>query len=306
LDAATTASADAGRAALGTQSANPGIPPDPNAQIVDAGRAAPDAQSSTGNAAEPGAATHAQLAGRAIADALAGLPQFQNTPPSALQRFSDMLYRVASESADISAGDTSKLTALLEKLFTKVARSDENAGERLKAAKEELFARLTMLEEAISRAAPKARAEMLEQTQRLSDHVRLLNSIDQFVYMQLPVNTAAGNKSAEVYVFKRKGRGRIDPENVNILLAIDLENMGHWEGLVNIRKKDVSIRMQVPGEAQKAFFSENTVMLHELLSEAGFKLTGADINCATEETTPLTALVALERYTTGRGIDFMI
>jgi hypothetical protein len=259
-------------------------------------------------AAEQGTqATPAQLAGKAIADALAGLPQFRSTPPPALEHFSNMLYRVAAESADISGGDTAKLAALLDKLFTKIEKSDGNDGERLRASKEELFARLTMLEEAISRAAPKARAEMLEQTQKLIDHVRLLNSIEQFVYMQLPVSTASGNKSAEVYIFKRKGgKGRIDPDNVNILLAIDLEHMGHWEGLVNIRKKDVSIRMQVPGEEQKAFFSANTVMLHELLSEAGFKLTGTDINCATDETTLVTALTALDRYTPRRGIDFMI
>jgi len=255
----------------------------------------------------PRAPVHASVSG-AIAGLLSEIPEFRGAPAAALERFSDMLLRVANDSAGAGEGDAGKLAALIDKLFTRIARHDKDSGQRLRNAREELFARLTLIEEEVSRAAPHARAEMVEKTLRLMDHVRLLNSIDQFVYMQLPVKLCDERKTAELYLFKRKGGKRADPSAVNILLAIDLENMGHWEALVNFRQKDVSIQMEVRGEKEKEFFGENTVLLHELLAEAGFKLVSTDIKHSRKETTPLTALSSFKGYSSGRAgaIDYLI
>ena len=242
-----------------------------------------------------------------ITQLLSELPEFRETPVAALERFSNMLLRVAGDSAEISNGDTEKLKLLLDKLFTRIEKNDQDAGQRLKGAREELFARLSFIEEAIMRASPSAKAEMLDQTQRLMEHVRTLNNIDQFVYMQLPVTLGEERKSAELYLFKKKGGKRNDPDNVNILLALDLEHMGHWEALVNIRNKDVSIKMEVSGAAEKDHFSSHTVLLHNMLAEADFKLVSTDISCSDEETTPLTALAVLERQTSvKKAVDFFI
>jgi len=265
-------------------------------------------------AAERGAQTSEQAEqttqpmGNMVARLLSNLPEFSGTPQSALQRFSEMLLRIAGENPE-AANTTEALTAQLDKLFTKIGRNDSDAGARLLDARQELYARLALIEEAISSASQPARAEMLVQTQKLMDHVRLLNSIEQFVYMQLPVQLSEERKTADLYVFKRKGGKRADPENVNILLAIDLEFMGHWEALINIKNnKDVSIQMEVPGEAEKDHFNSNTVLLHQMLDEAGFKLVSTNIKFSEKETTPLTALSAFDRYTGGKQgiIDFMI
>jgi len=249
----------------------------------------------------------AQSMSNVVAQLLSNIPEFSGTPQSALHRFSEMLLRVAGDTAE-TANNTEKLADQLDKLFTKIGKEDIDAGARLKDAREELFTRLALIEEAISRAAQPARAEMLVQTQKLMDHVRLLNSIEQFVYMQLPVQLSEEKKTADLYVFKRKGGKRADPDNVNILLAIDLEFMGHWEALLNIKNKEVSIQMEVPGEAEKEHFNANTVLLHNMLHDAGFKLVSTNIKFSEEETTPLTALSAFDRYTGGKQgiIDFKI
>ena len=238
---------------------------------------------------------------------LSDIPEFSGTPNSALERFSEMLLRVAGDTSE-TAGNTDTLATQLDKLFTRIGMNDSDAGARLKDAREELYTRLALIEEALSSAAQPARAEVLAQTQRLMNHVRLLNSIEQFVYMQMPVQLADERKAADLYVFKRKGGKRADPDNVNILLAIDLEYMGHWEALVNIKNKDVSIQMEVPSKAEKDHFNENTVLLHNMLDDAGFKLVSTNIKFSEKETTPLTALSTLDRYTGGKQgiIDFMI
>jgi len=250
-----------------------------------------------------GAALNSQLSAL-----LSEIPEFRGTPASALERFSNMLLRVARDGAVNVGDEKEKLAALLDKLFTRIGKGDKDAGARLKIAREELYARLALVEEAISRAAPPARAEMAQQTQRLMEHVRILNSIDQFAYMQLPVQFGQERKTAELYMFKRRGKGRADPENVNILLALDLENMGHWEALLNIRNKEVSIQMEVQGAPEKEHFSNNTVMLHDMLAEAGFKLINTGITYSEKETTPVTALAAFDKYAGVRAgaIDFMI
>ena len=262
-------------------------------------------QTSSVNNSEQGVQS-TEFTGRAIAELLSELQEFRGTPAPALERFSNMLLRVWGESAGEASGDMEKLANILDKMFTRIEKNDKDAGARLKGAKEELFARLALLEEAITRAEPPARTQMLEQTRRLMDHVRLLNNIDQFVYLQLPVQIGEERKTAELYLFKKKGGKRVDPENVNILLALDLENMGHWEGLINFKSKDVSVRMEVAGPKEKAHFSENTVLLHELLSEAGFKLVSTDITHSKQETTPLTALSVFDKLTTRAGIDFKV
>jgi hypothetical protein len=160
------------------------------------------------------------------------------------------------------------------------------------------------------KASPSARAEMLEQTQRVMEHVRILNNIDQFVYMQLPVQLGNERQNADLYLFKKKGGKRVDPDNINILLALDLQHLGHWESLINIKSKDVSIKMEVAGAAEKDYFSAHTVLLHNMLHDAGFKLVNTDISYSKEEeeTTPLSALAAFDKYSSSqiKKIDFKI
>jgi len=280
------------------------------AQAATQGDASPVPSEAAGNqsssSSQPATQT-AQSMSSVVAQLLSNIPEFSGTPQSALHRFSEMLLRVAGGTPE-AASNTEALTAQLDKLFTKITKEDTDAGARLRDAREELFTRLALIEEAISRAAQPARAEMLVQTQKLMDHVRLLNSIEQFVYMQLPVQLSEEKKTADLYVFKRKGGKRADPDNVNILLAIDLEFMGHWEALLNIKNKEVSIQMEVPGEAEKEHFNANTVLLHNMLNDAGFKLVSTNIKFSEEETTPLTALSSFDRYTGGKQgiIDFKI
>jgi len=106
----------------------------------------------------------------------------------------------------------------------------------------------------------------------------ILNDVEQIVYMQLPVQLNEEQKVGDLYVFKRRRDKGEDPENVNVLLAIDLEFMGHWEALLSIKGKEVSIRMEVSGEAEKEQFDSNTVLLQNMLQEVGFKLVSTDIN----------------------------
>ena len=300
---ATTAipTAEAGQAPPSQAQTSTVFPP------VGDGQARPNAEQATTQTSAPGTpamttpaeipttqASPAPTLGNMVAQLLSQVPEFSGTPSSALERFSEMLLRVAGDTIGVADGET--LEAQIEKLFTKIDAGGSNTGTELRQAREELFARLAMLEEAVSNSSQQAKTELLSQTHRLMDHVRTLNNIEQFVYMQMPVSQNDQRKSAELYIFKRKGRRQADPDNVNILMAIDLEFMGRWEAMLNIKGKDVTLNMEVRGDAEKKHFNENTVLLHRLLDEDGFRLVGTNIKLFKEETTPLNALTALDRY----------
>ena len=286
-----------GQPGVSAQTQAPGVPTEQGQPATTAAQT-PNSAQPTLTAAEP--PTLASM----VTELLSQVPEFGSTPHSALERFSEMLLRVAGDTFG-GAAEGETLEMQLEKLFTRIGVGDADAGTHLRQAREELFARLAMLEEAISNSAQQRATDLLSQTHRLMDHVRTLNNIEQFVYMQMPVLVNDQQKSADLYIFKRKGRRQVDPDNVNILMAIDLEFMGRWEALLNIKGKEVTLNMEVRGEREKEHFNENTVMLHRLLDEDGFKLVGTNIKLLSEKTTPLTALNAVERYQgkTQTGID---
>ena len=294
------ASGSAGLAAAGAAG------PATSAASAEAATAA-SAEAAAASASQPPDGTAQAAGGRfQVSEWLSSLPEFRSTPRPALDRFSDMLMRIAGDAAAAPQDTVERLREMLQKLFTGIGSGEAGAGERLKNAREELYARLALIEEQAVRASPRGGSELLDRTRRLMDHVRLLNSVDRFAYMQLPIIMGDERRTAELYIFKRKGGGKkFDPENVNILLALDLTYMGRLEALLNIRDKDVSVKMEVRGEEERSYFSDNTVLLHEMLAEAGFKLVNTAITCSAKETTPITALAPSARAAGGR-IDYVV
>ena len=70
----------------------------------------------------------------------------------------------------------------------------------------------------------RGKTELIEQTQKLLNHIKAFNAIDQYIYSQIPILLNGEYRTAELYFFrKRKGGRKIDPENVKILLALDLK-----------------------------------------------------------------------------------
>ncbi|MDR3209096.1 MAG: flagellar hook-length control protein FliK, partial [Oscillospiraceae bacterium] len=201
-----------------------------------------------------------------------------------------------------------KLAAFVDKLFT---RTEGNGGDgaALRKARAELLTRLTLVEETAARSELPGRAAVTEQTRRLTNHVSVLSDIEQYAYVQLPVTLAQERKTAELYVYKRNRNGRrIDPNDANLLLALELTNMGHWEAFVNVRGKEVSVKMTTESEGARSVLEAAGAKLHGLLSEAGYKLSGMKVTCSGAETTPLTAMQILRANEVERvrGIDLAV
>ena len=264
--------------AEGTQPASQagglGLPPQEPALPV-AAAAAPVARAATAPPAEGLAATD-----NPVARVLEQLAQPAATAASSqkLEAFGRTLEAAARELEGILALPEAEQSAGLEQfvkqMFTRIDRDARDTPQLLQKARDELFARLTLMDEALRQSGGPQREAVAQQTRQLMDHLRALGRIEQFTYVQLPIEQNGRQQTAELYICRNKERGkkRIDPENVRILLALDLEHMGHVQAFVTIRGKDVSMRLDVGSQAGADYFRSQTVALHGMLVESGYRL----------------------------------
>lgn len=108
----------------------------------------------------------------------------------------------------------------------------------------------------------------------IEDGIRLLNQINtNSTYIQIPLNISGFNTTGELYVLKNdKRKKRIDPGNVVMLIALDTQNIGRIETLVDIKDKNVGINLRAEDKTVMDFIKENFRYLYSSLKDKGYRL----------------------------------
>ena len=231
-------------------------------------------------------------------EALASSPLLDGLSERTLAGMAESLNRIA-DSIPKSSTETElfeNIARFARELFVRLdGQDDADMGERLKNIREDLYIKLAYFRDAVASSGASAKDVLLEQTQKLMDHLRLLNGLDQFVCVQVPVQLEDRNANAELYIFKRKknGRPQIDPENVKILLALDLTHMGKLETMIEILGRDVALRFEVENDDVARELRYNSARIHKLLEEAGYKFAGSTFAAKKSDSTIETALLTL-------------
>lgn len=283
-------------------------------QIRSDGEQAQDAQTPAQDAQTPARSAQAPAADFSLSERgsvirmLAQMPSFESMSDRALGQiagFLEGLPQMETPGGDLKALGES-LTKLIDELFVR----PKGEAKDIQRAREELYVRLSYLREAISRSGMERGGALVERTERLMEHAKLMSDIEQFVYVQIPVKNGEDTTMAQLYVFRRESGGsrRIDPENARILLALDLTNMGHIESFIEIKGREVSLQLEVESEGVKAAFMRGTARLNTLIAEAGYKFSNSAVRLREKETTLETGLLSLlsfERRTMA-GLDFTI
>jgi hypothetical protein len=103
------------------------------------------------------------------------------------------------------------------------------------------------------------------------DFVKNINA--NINYVQIPIQMNEKNTTAEIYVFNNKKRSKsVNPENATILVALDLDKLGHIESLITVDKKNVNITFKVEEEGFKKVISKYSEALRLSLEARGFRL----------------------------------
>lgn len=159
-------------------------------------------------------------------------------------------------------------------------------GESLKRQIETQFDRMAELGQkaALSGTESKAAGTVFE---NYSATLRQLQHIQQFTYLQFPVMLREKESTAELYVFRRDGRGKpIEPGATVVMLSLDTQHMGRVESVVRAENRSVHIRMRVENERVAKMFESKAAILDRELAQAGYSLTRMACSVADAPATP--------------------
>jgi hypothetical protein len=109
------------------------------------------------------------------------------------------------------------------------------------------------------------------------EHLQLLNlpardDPNAHLFLQLPLLFGQERTTADLRAFyaERDGRRQIDPENVRVVLRLDLTHLGRVGVDLRVANRIVDCRIDVDGEAQRALFSEAGEDLKAGLERCGY------------------------------------
>ncbi len=205
--------------------------------------------------------------------------------------------------ATAAAGDDDGLPRLIRtvaSLFVAVGAAADAGGQLQQAAAE----RNTHLQELAARldtAVPGDR-DAARQVQRMNTTASLISDINQYAYQQIPVQMNDRTRTVELYVMKNgKGRKKIDPENANILIALDTDHMGHLETAVHVSKKTVRLRFGVERPDLVGHVNGYLPDLANAMQAIGYRLGDLRLQVIERPVTPLTAPQAAEEEPVPQG-----
>jgi hypothetical protein len=167
--------------------------------------------------------------------------------------------------------DVKEIKQELKNLFLKpeLLQNKEEVIENLKDI-EKLGAKLETLikEQGLDH---KVDTSVLQDVKGSIDFVKNINA--NINYVQIPIQMNEKNTTAEIYVFNNKKRSKsVNPENATILVALDLDKLGHIESLITVDKKNVNITFKVEEEGFKKVISKSSEALRLSLEARGFRL----------------------------------
>jgi hypothetical protein len=119
--------------------------------------------------------------------------------------------------------------------------------------------------------------------------IKLINEINYIgvPYMQLPVNINGYKTTAELFVMKRhKGGKRMDPNNLVMYISLDTMNIGRVETILDIKGKNINMRLRTEKQQINDYFRENIDQLYASFSECGYKLSDVKYTIIDSATPP--------------------
>ncbi|NLT17240.1 MAG: hypothetical protein GXY11_06435, partial [Clostridiales bacterium] len=270
-----------------SQPVNPAAPGQARAAQAAPGAVQPDAAAGTPVQQAPAAATPTSVGSqpvnpgtpeqaRAARESETGAEGYGGKAEAGAQKDESFAYTEGLTRAD--PGE-----ALMREIRDLFVRPDapDFGGESLKRRAEALSERLEELgQKAGSAGLRDAAGNLIAQD-------RLASQVQQFTYLQIPVMLREKGTTAELYVFRRNGKGKpVDPGATVVMIVLDTEHMGRVETVVRAEDKNVQLKMRVRDRRVAQMLEEKAALMDRALEETGFRLTQMSCRVADAPVTP--------------------
>lgn len=100
------------------------------------------------------------------------------------------------------------------------------------------------------------------------DFMKTLN--ETFQYIQLPLKMQSQNAHGDLYVMTRKESLKKDPNNLKVLLHLDMDHLGTLDIHITKENTSVSTQFYVSTEETKHLLEKNIQLLHDAINEQGY------------------------------------
>ena len=227
------------------------------------------------------AATRSQLAdGSMTLESLLSLINdiYDNTPSTALGEKnllpSSVLEAFIKVSDNLSDVDRQKLAHLLksdtardlltETLHNRWTLSPNDLTQENKVR--EFFKRLDKDLDHIKELATNSKLIDTQSTQssinKLQDNLQFMRDLNElFLYLQLPIRLAQQDVHGDLYVFTRKNQKQVDTDQLNVLLHLDMANLGPMDIHMSMKNKQLNAVFYLEEASEKIIGPH----LHELI-----------------------------------------
>ncbi len=192
---------------------------------------------------------------------------------------------------------------LAEKALDILVRMD-NADElavHLKKTVKEMPEQLKELKLLAQDADIKVREAVTQSLDRADKQLSLMNEVKRFDCYQIPLQTGPQQQdTAELFVYRyRGGKKSVDPDNIMILVGLDMQHMGRVETLIKTSGKNLGIEFNVEDMRLADDMRMDAAVLKEAVQQAGYSLLGISVKELTSRTTVLNAEERFDKQADG-------
>lgn len=102
------------------------------------------------------------------------------------------------------------------------------------------------------------------------DFMKTLN--DFFPYVQLPLKLKDTNIHSDLYVYTKKNELRNHPDNISVLLHLDMDHLGPLDIHLTLNNKHISSKFYISDSESKQLIENNVIQLQTALLAKGYSL----------------------------------
>ena len=146
---------------------------------------------------------------------------------------------------------------------------DKNLGNHLENISEKLLA---LKNEAAAQTETPNMAQTIKLIDNISNNLNFFSSMQNTVFMQIPVIINNKQETAELYVFKDKNKSRKKSGKASALIALDTAFLGHFEVYIQKNNNSISCQFRLKDDNIKNIVSENINLLSEYLKNYNLNL----------------------------------
>ncbi|WP_310604994.1 flagellar hook-length control protein FliK [Anaerosporobacter sp.] len=112
-----------------------------------------------------------------------------------------------------------------------------------------------------------------ETSQNFQENLEFMKVLNQlFPYVQLPIKLKEQFVHSDLYVYTKKKNLREKPDNVSVLLHLDMEYLGPTDIHINLSRSNIQAKFYMSDEFSTNLLKNNIDLLEETLTRSGYLL----------------------------------